>query len=123
MRDDVARDLDDRPERLEQHVVRQRQHADDAVARVADHVAVVAEHLEQAALPAVALVAEDLGALRHLRPAHRIGHEHEAIRLLALAHDAVHAHAQLHVLADRLVLEAAGVEHLLRAGRGRRRRR
>ena len=51
----------------------------------------------------------------HLGPAHRIGHEHQAVRLLAIAHDAMHADAQLHVLADRLVLEAAGVEHVLAA--------
>ena len=51
----------------------------------------------------------------HLGPAHRIGHEHQPVRLLAVAHDPVHPDAQLHVLADRLVLQAAGVEHLLPA--------
>ena len=90
---DVARDLDDRPERLEQDVVRQRQQADHAVARVAHHAAVVAEHLAEAALPAVALAPRIARRLRHLGPAHRVGQEDDAVRLLALAADAVQAHA------------------------------
>src|SRR5690606_17000558 len=90
--------------------VRQAEHADATVARVQEHVTVEPQRLPQAAVPAITLTTERLRVRWHLRPAHRVDHELEAVRLLAVAEIAVQTDGELEVLAHRARLEATGRE-------------
>src|SRR5690242_13697613 len=68
------------------------------------------EGLERAALPARALVAEDLERFGGLGPAHRVGHVADPVVALLLAHVAVELDHQLEILADGLLAESADLD-------------
>src|SRR6185436_5110978 len=57
---DITQNLDEGPERLEDHEVRVREQAEPAVARVEEHPLVPPQALQHAPVPAVALAEEDL---------------------------------------------------------------
>ena len=112
---DVAGELDQRAERLEDHEVRHREQADRAVAAASDHAPVPPQGLDQAAVPAVALARQHPQRGRRLGPADGVGDEHDAVVLAPLAAVAVQAHDELGVLADGRRVVAARVDHGLAA--------
>src|SRR5206468_1237448 len=93
--DDVAEDLDERAEGLEDHEVREGHQAQAPVARIEEHPPVTPQALEHAAVPAIALAEEDLPARRDLGPADRIGDEDDPVLAPGLAHRLVQTHDEL----------------------------
>ena len=66
-----------------------------------------AQRLQRSALPAVALARQRVEPFRHLGPADRVGSEHDAVFLAALAEEPVQPDDDFHVLANGVGAEAA----------------
>src|SRR6185436_11793026 len=106
----VPRDLHERAQQFKDDHEWQREPARRAAARVADKGVVERKALSEAALPARTLTAQYAEGLWRFGPASGIGSPSKAIQ-------AMQAHDELHVLADRFLAHAArfhygaGTEH------------
>src|SRR2546427_10942181 len=109
---DVAENLDEGAEGLEDEEVGQPEHADDAVLGGEDHVFVTPQALEQAAVPAVALAGQDAEGGRDFGPAHGVGDEDDAVLAAGLAHVLVELQDELEVLGFGPAVVASGRDHL-----------
>src|SRR5581483_12326636 len=78
-------------------------------------VAVLPERGDEAAVPALALPAQDPKRGRHLGPGDRIRHERHPIRQLALSQVPMKPDDQVHVLGDVAGTIAADVDQILSA--------
>src|SRR6185503_18543888 len=99
--EDVAAQLDQRAEILEDPERGQREPADPPVLLPPQHGSMVAERLAQPTVPAPALLPERLHGLRHFGPGYGVRQKRDAPILQLVAHEAVQAYDDLHVLTDR----------------------
>ena len=98
----IAKELDGRTDHLEEKKIRQSEQADGAVSRIQHHGHVAPHAVDCSSLPSIALTPQNPHLLRHLRPAHWLGNEDNAVRPALGPPLPMHAHDQLHVFADRI---------------------
>src|SRR5687768_3353674 len=111
--DEIAARFDQGPQALEERDVRQRSKSDGAVAGIANHPAMPPKRLEQSPAPAVTLRSQRAPVLGRLRPGERVGVERDPDWLAPRTEVPLQADREIHVLADRASVVAAGGDHRL----------